>query len=198
MSARPLGELELGIDFKCGPTEYTETGDMKHWYIDIATGRVLRALVIGVVREVFDLDNGVQVVALARPDQGCPLGDDTFDREIKVLQNIISQEHGDTSIPILNRQHWSHDPAGVVLVRLQHGHLQLKPLSLRKTGAVLSQLEVLASPETHKLLETGALVEFEVELVRVDAELEECLITGRKAYGRLYMLDAFTRLLGHK
>ncbi|KAJ6602602.1 hypothetical protein DFH09DRAFT_1068985 [Mycena vulgaris] len=106
-----LSSLGLVFNFALGPKCALHDGHVPNHYVDAVSGFPLDLLLIGVVADIFQLDEGMLV--LAAPNLGSPVVRTKFGQQLHVLDEVLVRERLDTTRCTFNKLLWSQGSAEV-------------------------------------------------------------------------------------
>ncbi|KAJ7492988.1 hypothetical protein B0H11DRAFT_2228314 [Mycena galericulata] len=192
-----LGDIAFASDFHLGPSVDTYPGHIQHFYVERESGTKLKALVIGVVRKVFDTGDGVKIAVIVPPDGNSPVIRTMYLEQAAVLTEVLKKEAEETHRIIFNRQQWSQGSGALdtdcIFVRiLPRTMISEQDFS---TEPAMSPYEKVAEEiplvvSKHGPLEEGSLVVCCVYMFRLDYPLLEGCVDP--VYSRAYVLDTIT------
>ncbi|KAJ6453677.1 hypothetical protein C8R47DRAFT_1158664 [Mycena vitilis] len=105
-----------------GQAQIAASGRITHDYIARDCNQPAPVVIIGALGTVVDRKNEPKVLVLNVPEGSYPIVSSIFQRQLKILDDVVQRDQSIIERFVINQKPWSHGPAkGVIYVRLSDG-----------------------------------------------------------------------------
>ncbi|KAJ7024526.1 hypothetical protein C8F04DRAFT_1192340 [Mycena alexandri] len=180
---RLLAALNTSSVLKLGPDRKLSSNCTVQFYNnDTKSSDPLAFTIFGVLRAVIDRGNKpkeLQILLLETPDASAKILNHIFERQIKILEDVVLDESAESVKRITNKELWSQGPAlshsGTVYVRISaETHISTRIASGRASSNFdIISTEIPIKTNTTESLELGSLILCIVHLFRADIPITQ-------------------------